>query len=60
MALDEPTIADRTFEVEGVKWMVSREAEPMIDLEQGVRVDHVNGPYGSGFYVSKLWGLGGC
>ena len=59
MALDEPQEDDRRYETDGITWLVAPKDHDYILGGEGVRVDHVDGWFGSGFSVSRLGSYSG-
>ena len=59
MALDEPKDDDQTYEVSGIKWLVSGKDVPYVLAGDGVRIDH-HDAWGGAFDVRPIHKLSGC
>ncbi|MFH1809151.1 MAG: hypothetical protein ABIJ09_10430 [Pseudomonadota bacterium] len=44
----------------GLRMVIASNEEPYVLSRGGVRVDHVDSGWGSGFYVSRIHGEPGC
>jgi hypothetical protein len=60
MALDEPRDSDQQYKTNGVTWLVARDDHDSVLGPHGIRVDHVEGWFGSGFALTRKGQLACC
>ena len=53
LVLDEPKEDDRRYEAAGFTWVVASDEHDRLLGQQGIRVDHVSGWFGSGLVISQ-------
>ncbi len=57
MALDEPQEDDEVFKEKGLTFMINKD---LLDEVKPIKVDYVETPRGSGYYITANLGTLGC
>jgi hypothetical protein len=60
MALDGPKDDDTCEQVEGMTFVIDKSQERMVGVGRDIRVDHMDGSFGSGFHISTTLSSSSC
>ena len=60
MALDGPKDEDSCEEVDGLSFVIDKSQERMVGVGRDIRIDHMNGSFGSGFHISTTLSSSSC
>ena len=60
MALDGPKEDDTREEVDGLTFVIDKSQERMVGIGRDIRVDHMDGSFGSGFHISTTLSSSCC